>query len=87
MTVTMFGAPQPVGLIRINGMWYVDGTAQFDAQIAQAGAMGIDEAAMLQLVQGQGAAIGAVTSRVNAGEFSSPPEVMMALGEAMQGLQ
>jgi predicted nucleic acid-binding Zn-ribbon protein len=69
MTVTMFGAPQPVGLIRINGMWYVDGTAQFDAQIAQAGAMGIDEAA------------------INAGEFSSPPEVMMALGEAMQGLQ
>jgi hypothetical protein len=85
MTMTVFGAPQQVGLIRINGMWYVDGTAQFEAQVAQAGAMGMDQAAMLQLVQGQSAAIGAVTRRVNAGEFSSVPEAMTALGQAMQG--
>ncbi|MHC4080341.1 MAG: coiled-coil domain-containing protein [Planctomycetota bacterium] len=85
MTVTMFGAPQPLGLIRLNGMWYVDGTAQFDAQVAQAGAMGMDQAAMLQLVQGQGAAIGEVTGRVRAGEFGSVQEAMMALGQAMQG--
>jgi hypothetical protein len=85
MTMTVFGAQQQVGLIRISGMWYVDGTAQFEAQVAQAGAMGMDQAAMLQLVQGQSAAIGAVTRRVNAGEFSSVPEAMTALGQAMQG--
>jgi hypothetical protein len=87
MTVTMFGTPQQVELIRINGMWYMDGTAQFDAQVAQAGAMGMDQAAMLQLVQGQGAAIGEVTRRVGAGEFGSVQEAMVALGQAMQGLQ
>jgi len=87
MTVTTFGTPQQVGLIRINGMWYMDGTAKFDAQVAQAGAMGMDQAAMLQLVQGQGAAIGEVTRRVGAGEFGSVQEAMVALGQAMQGLQ
>jgi hypothetical protein len=91
MTITLLGQAQPVELIRINEMWYLDGTGKFNAQIAQAAAMGLDETAVLTMAQAQAAAIRQVVGRVRAGEFSSVPETMGALGQAMmqamQGLQ
>ena len=62
MTITMLGQQQPVELIRINGMWYLDGTGKFNAQIAQAAAMGLDETAVLTMAQAQVAAMKSIIS-------------------------
>ncbi|MHC4128532.1 MAG: coiled-coil domain-containing protein [Planctomycetota bacterium] len=88
ITITVLGQPRPLELIRIDGMWYVDATDQFNAQIAQAAAMGLDETAVLTMAQTQAAAIREVVGRVRAGEFSSVPETLGALGQAiMQAMQ
>jgi hypothetical protein len=75
------GETTEVGLVRINGRWFVDGTDEFNALTAMAG----DPGMMMQAVQSVGAATGEMTRRVRAGEFSTIEEVMMAFGQAMQG--
>jgi hypothetical protein len=83
MTVSTGDQAREIGLIRINGRWYVDGTEDFNTLVAMAG----DQAMLLQTLQSMGTATVDLSRRVRAGELASIQEVMMALGQAMQGQQ
>jgi hypothetical protein len=87
ITVDAEGQTQELGIIRVDGRWYLDGTADFKAQASQAEAMGVDRTMMLQMARSVGAAVGDLTGRVRAGEFDSAEQVMMAFMQAMQGMQ
>jgi hypothetical protein len=81
MTVAAGGGSQEIPLVRINGRWFVDGTEDFNTLAAMANS----QPAMMQTLMSMGTIAADLSRRVNADEFSSPQEVMMALGQAMQG--
>jgi hypothetical protein len=81
MTITAGGQTKEAALIRISGRWYMDGTDDFNTLAAMAG----DQTMLLQTLRSAEAAVGDLNRRVRAGEFTSPQEVMMALGQAVQG--
>jgi hypothetical protein len=81
MTVAAGGQAQEIPLVRIDGRWFMDGTEQFNMLVAMAGSQPM----MMDTLKSMGGIAADLTRRVAAGEFSSPQEVMMALGQAMQG--
>jgi hypothetical protein len=75
------GQSQETQLVRVNGRWFLDGTEQFNTLAAMAGSQPM----MMDTLKSMGGIAADLIRRVNADEFSSMQEVMMAFGQATQG--